>query len=280
MDLKQLNALWSEHGFRPRKRLGQNFLIDKNVRDKIINAISLTQESTVVEIGTGFGVMTFELASRCRDVFTIEKDSRIHEIMDPFFKAEKNVHFVHADALDLDLRALTGRNKGIIVFGNIPYCISTPLIETLIGQRRCIDSVYVVMQAELADRIASGSGSKRYGSISCFIQFYAKVRKLFKIKSSSFCPKPQVDSCLLKLEMLPTPSVPVKDEDLMFKLIRKAFSERRKKAVNSLSRNGFMSMDRADWSETFDRCGIDITSRAEDITLSEYAKLANHVAMD
>lgn len=275
MDITQLKELWRQHGFRPRKRLGQNFLVDKNVRDKILNALPSKQNSTIVEVGTGFGVMTSGLASGCREVFTVEKDSEICKIINPFFETSKNIHLFCDDVLNLDLCRLTKRTEGIIVFGNIPYYISTPLIEKMIEQRNCINSVYVVMQEELADRIVSSAGSKRYGSISCFIQFYTKADKLFKIKRNSFYPKPQVDSCLLKLDMLRMPSVPVKDEKLMFKIIRKAFSERRKKIINSLSRGEFMSMDRNAWDEIFKNCKINASNRAEDLALSDYAKLAD-----
>ncbi|MFC1480471.1 ribosomal RNA small subunit methyltransferase A, partial [Candidatus Omnitrophota bacterium] len=164
------------------------------------------------------------------------------------------------------------------VFGNIPYYISTPVIAKMIAERKCIESLYIVIQEELANRIVSPPGSKEYGSISCFIQFYTDPKKIFKIKKNSFYPRPKVDSCLLKLEMLPEPSVSVMDEGLMFKIIRKAFSERRKKIINPLSSKGFMSMDRSGWGEVLKSCGIDESNRAESLSLSDYAKLADTVA--
>ncbi|MFH1552499.1 MAG: rRNA adenine dimethyltransferase family protein, partial [Candidatus Omnitrophota bacterium] len=186
---------------------------------------------------------------------------------------------VHADILDADLCSLTGGKERIIVFGNIPYYISTPVIAKMIEQRECIEALYIVIQEELANRIVSPPGSKEYGAISCFIQFYTDPKKIFRIKRNSFHPRPKVDSCLLKLEMLRTPSVLVMDEELMFKIIRKAFSERRKKIINPLSNKRFMSMDKSGWGEIFKSCGIDESNRAETLSLSDYARLADAVAV-
>lgn len=273
--MKELKTLWREHDFRPKKRLGQNFLIDKNVRDNILQALPLTSESVVVEIGAGFGVMTFLLAERCDRLYAVEKDAGICRIMEPLFR-EKGIDLINADILKTDLSGLVGRQRGII-FGNIPYYISTPIMEKMIEQRQCVKAVYIVIQEELASRIASAPGSKQYGSISCFIQFYTAPRKLFKIKKNSFYPAPKVDSCLLELKMLSEPSVRVKDKDLMFRIIRKAFSQRRKKAVNPLSDGAFPSMVREEWVALFHRCGLDPSSRAEALSLADYARLSDEL---
>ncbi len=277
MDLRQLKQLWKEHGFRPNKRLGQNFLIDKNVRDNILRALSLDESGTVVEIGSGFGVMSFALAERCGKLFAVEKDSRICEIMGPYFRGAENLKLVHADILEVDICGLAKQGERITVFGNIPYYISTPVIERMIEQRRCVGSVHIVIQEELADRIVSPPGSRVYGSVSCYIQFYTRPKKLFRIKKNSFYPRPKVDSCLLSLEMLPEPSVRVKDEALMFKIIRKAFSQRRKKIINPLSDRTFTSINRTGWEELLNRCRIDPANRAENLSLSDYARLADAV---
>ena len=277
MDLKQLKALWKETGFRHRKSLGQNFLVDKNVRNNLLDALSLTDEDTVVEIGAGFGMMSFALADRCGKLFAVEKDRRIHKIMEPLFSERRDAELVCADILDLDLCGLIDEKHLIKVFGNVPYYISTPIMIRMIEQKQCIKDVHIVIQEELANRIVSPPGSKEYGSISCYIQFHAKPKKVFKIKRNSFYPSPQVDSCLLRLTMLAEPEISVKDKDLMFGIIRKAFSERRKKAVNPLSGEKFMSMDRIAWQEVFDSCGIDTSSRAENLSLSDYARIADEV---
>ena len=277
MDLKQIKQIYREHGFRAKKRLGQNFLVDKNVKNNILDALPLGGDRAVVEVGSGFGMMSFDLASRCGKLFAVEKDPDICEIMSPLFRERGNITLIRDDILQVDLCGLAERGGNIIVFGNIPYYISTPVIAKVIEQRECIDSSYIVIQEEVASRIVSPPGSKEYGSISCFAQFYTRPKKLFRIKKSSFYPKPRVESCLLALEMLREPSVRVRDEKLMFSLIRRAFSQRRKKIINPLSGAGFMSMEKGRWKEILEACGIDPSSRAENLSLSDYARLADAV---
>jgi len=276
MDLKELKTLWAEKGFRPGKSLGQNFLIDKNVRDKIIDHLALRGDEIIIEIGPGFGAMTFELASRCKKLIAIDKDSRICEMMRPLFE-EKNIDLIEGDILDQDLCALAGNGK-VIIYGNIPYNITTPIIEKVIKDRRCIKEAYLVAQDEYVTRLVSGPGSKIYGSISCFVQFYTKPKKVFKIKKNSFYPAPKVDSALLSMEVLDEPSVSVKSEELIFKIIRKSFSQRRKKIINPLSKKLFLDMDREAWEDVFTQCDIDSSNRAEDLSLEDYAKIANYIS--
>jgi len=278
MDLKELRKIWEDNGFRPAKRLGQNFLIDKNVRDNILRALPLSAKGNVVEIGPGFGVMTFELAGRCARVFAVEKDGRVCDIMEPLFMDKGNITLIRGDILEADLGAITGMESGITVFGNIPYYISTPVIERMIEQRSAVESVYIVMQEELADRIVSPPGSREYGSLSCFVQYYTEARKLFRIKAASFYPRPKVGSCLLELKVLSSPAVKVRDEALMFAIIRRAFSQRRKKMLNPLSSGGFLGFDRAAWELVFREADIDASSRAEALSLAEYAALADAVS--
>ncbi len=277
MDLKQLKQLWREHGFRSSKRLGQNFLIDKNIRDKILDSFFLKDDDIVVEIGAGFGTMSFAAADRCGKLFAIEKDDRIYEMMAPLFREKNNLELIRADILDVDICALAGGKGRVTVFGNIPYYISTPIIEKIIEQRRCIDAAHIVMQDELVRRIVSAPGSKEYGSISCFVQYHTGAERVFKITKNSFYPRPQVDSCLLRLKILDRPSVRVRNEKLMFEIIRKAFSQRRKKAINPLSDGAIMSIDRVKWMEIFKGCDIDDSSRAEDLSLADYARIADAV---
>jgi 16S rRNA (adenine1518-N6/adenine1519-N6)-dimethyltransferase len=275
MDLKQLKEIWKQQGFSPRKSLGQNFLIDNNVKDKIFRSLALSTDSTVIEIGPGFGVMSFDLADRCGRLIAIDKDRKICEIMEDRFKSRDNITLINADVLEADICGFAREGKPLTVYGNIPYYISTPIIEKIIECRQCIDKAFIVMQDELANRIVSAPGSRDYGSLSCFVQYYTKAEKLFRIKRNCFYPSPKVDSCILALTILPEPSVTVKDERLMFKIIRKAFSQRRKKAINSLSSGEFLPMDREGWQEAFTACGIDLSSRAEVISLGSYARLTD-----
>ncbi|MCK4851671.1 MAG: ribosomal RNA small subunit methyltransferase A [Candidatus Omnitrophica bacterium] len=277
MNLRELKTLWEEQGFRPKKRLGQNFLIDKNVRDNILRAMSLEADSTVVEIGAGFGMMSFDMAERCGRLYAVEKDTRICGIMEPMVRRKQNLTLIEGDILDLDICILTGAQEKITVMGNIPYYITTPVIEKMVRQRSCIRSVYIVMQEEFADRLVSSPGSRVYGSISCYVQFYTAAKVLFKIKRTAFYPSPNVNSCLLRLDVLPEPSVSVNEEELMFRIIRKAFSQRRKKVINSLPHADFLSTGREEWREIFGKCAVDPSLRAEDLSLSDYARLSDAV---
>jgi len=277
MNIKELKRLWEENGFRPKKKLGQNFLVDKNARDNIMRAADYGSGDTVLEIGAGFGVMTMEIAARCSVLHAVEKDKGICGIMEPVFREMDNLDLISGDILEVDVCALTVNSGKLRVFGNIPYYITTPVIERMIAQRRCVRDIHLVIQEEFADRITSPPGSKHYGSVSCFVQFYTKAKKVLRISKNSFYPKPKVDSCLLRLEVLPEPSVQVEDEGLMFSLIRKAFSQRRKKIVNTISHGGFLSMDRDAWRQVLSESGIDPSLRAEDIYLADYARLADLV---
>lgn len=278
MNIKELKELWAQNGFRPHKSMGQNFLIDKNVRDNIVNAIFFDSPDEVMEIGSGFGVMTFDIASRCNRLVAVEKDRGICGTMEPLFKEKGNIEMLCADVLEVDIASIAGKGSKITVFGNIPYYISTPVLEKVINERQYVKSVFLVMQDELATRIASPPGSRKYGSISCFVQFYGHVKKMFKISNHCFYPKPKVDSALLKIDILEKPSVDVRDEDQMFDIIHKAFSQRRKKAINPLSDGENALKTRDEWIDIFTACGIDTFARAESLSLEDYAKLSDAVS--
>lgn len=251
--------------------------MDRNVRDKLVDAYELEAGESVLEIGPGFGVMSFETAKRCRHLHVVEKDERVFSIMAPFFREAGNITAYNADILETDICALAKGAGRIKVIGNIPYCISTPIIERLITSRECVKSAFLVMQDELAVRIVSPPGSRDFGSISCYVQYYTSVRKVFKITKNCFFPRPVVDSCLVRMDFPEKPSVSVRDEGLFFDIIHQAFSERRKQVVNPLSSGGFLGMDKQAWVAIFKRCGVDPASRAEAISLSSYGRISDAV---
>jgi len=278
MNLTQLKTLWREHDFRPNKKLGQNFLIDNNVRDNILKNLPVAENDTLIEIGPGFGVMTFEAARLCGKLYAVEKDEKICSIMKPFYEKSANIELICKDVLDVEISSFSKEGGKILILGNLPYYITTPIIEKIIENKKLIRNAYVVVQDELADRIVASPGSRVFGSITCFIQFHANVKKLFKIKKNSFYPRPKVDSCLLAIEVLEEPSVSVKDEKLMFDVIHKCFSQRRKKIINPLSHTNFLGFDRDKWNEIITSCGIDPSSRAEQLSLKDYAKITNTIS--
>ncbi len=278
MDMDKIKDLAKTHGFRPNKRLGQNFLADNNIKEKILGFLPLSEDLTVVEIGPGFGMMTFDLAERCGRLIAIEKDPRVCEIMASFFGEKDNIELICVDIIEADLEKVSSGEKGkLLVYGNVPYYITTPIIEKMIDQRSHVSALYMVIQEELADRLVAVPGSKIYGSLSCYVQYYTKAEKVFRISKNCFLPRPKVNSCLIRMEFLETPRVVVSDEEFMFKLIRKAFSQRRKKMLNPLSDGWLEFMDKNRWKEVLQLSGIDISSRAEELSLEQYAELADRV---
>ena len=219
----------------PKKHLGQNFLHDQRILGKITDACAFTPQDTVVEIGPGKGVLTRLLAPRVKTLYAVEYDkdlvAYLKDLSFPSASVGNPVHIIHADFLKWDLDNIP---QPVKVIGNIPYYISTPIIERLIAQRAGITEAFLTVQLEFGRRLAAKSGGKEYGSLSCFIQYYAEVQVLFKIKNSCFTPVPKVDSCFVRLAFRPKPAYHPKNEAMVFKVIRQAFSQRRKTIVNAL----------------------------------------------
>ena len=229
MNFDQIKQLMVQAGFRPNKRLGQNFLIDSNIRRKMLDELKVDERTTVLEIGPGFGSLTFEIAERALKVIAVEKDDRVSDIVAPLFEEKGNIELIRGDVLEVDLRSLLPENEKVVVFGNIPYYVTTPIIEKMIGLRRQVSRVYLLTQEEYADRLISGPGSKVFGSISCYVQFYCDVRKYFKVKSTSFYPRPKVESTFIGLEFLDSGRVEVVNEELFLNLSDRPFRKEGKR---------------------------------------------------
>ncbi len=263
---------WQSH--KPKKRLGQNFLIDKNIQRKIIRACDLSGEDIVLEIGAGTGNLTSQLALASKKVYALEIDTRLLPALDENLKGLANYQVVKADILKFDINKFLKENKikqKIKVIGNIPYYISSPIIEHLILYRDKIGEIFLTVQKEFSRRVAAIPGSKDYGSFSCFAQYYLKPEIIFEIKKNSFYPAPKVDSCFLALKIREKPAVKVHDEAMFFKLIRAAFNQRRKTLRNSLE--GIMAQEALE--EFFNAHGINRNVRPEDLSLEQFASLSN-----
>ena len=257
--------------------MGENYLIDGNVKDLIIREAGVSKADTVLEIGPGFGALTIDMASSGAKVFAVDKDKKACVILKEIVGGKyKNLEIVNDDMLKFDIRKLKAP-KNIKVIGNLPYYVTTPIIEYLIENRRSIESALIVIQKEVALRLLAGPGSKDYGSISCFIQYYTKPAYIHTIKRTSFYPEPEVDSSLLRLDFLDKPSVDVSDEELFFKIVRGAFNQRRKTIMNSLSREAVLGLPKEDMAAIFARAGVDPSSRPEDLPLSAFASLTNAI---
>ena len=259
---------------KPKKSLGQNFLIDKNIQRKIASACGLSKEDIVLEIGAGMGDLTQQLAVEAKSVYALEVDRRLFPLLEEKIKNYPNCRLIKADILEFDINKFSHDNlvkQKIKVIGNIPYYISSPIIEQLIRYRANIDTVFMTVQKEFGRRVNAAAGSKEYSSFSCFVQYYAQCKIIFEIKKGSFKPTPKVDSCLLCLKFRERPAVEVKDEGAFFKLIRTAFNQRRKTLRNSLA-----DFIRLDLLEMFlDKEGLNRNVRPEKLKLDEFARLSN-----
>lgn len=255
-----------------KKRLGQNFLTDKNIREKIIKSIGLAVSDTVLEIGSGRGEITSLIAEKAGFVYALEIDSQLCKILEEKFFNINNIKIIPADILKFDFNKFFKSVKSPVkIVGNIPYYITTPIIERIIEYRQKINCAYIMVQKEFAQRAVSTPGSKSHGSLSCFLQYYINPEILFSISRSCFWPQPKVDSCILKLNMRAEPAVKVSDEELFFKIIRAGFNKRRKTLRNSLK--DIIPQEKL--QAFFEQYNIDKNIRAERLSLTDFANLAN-----
>jgi 16S rRNA (adenine1518-N6/adenine1519-N6)-dimethyltransferase len=260
----------------PKKSLGQNFLIDQNVQAKIICACDLTPDDIVLEIGAGKGDLTGKLAQKAKKVYALEIDERLYPFLQQALGVYENCQLIKADILKFDIDKFLQDNQirqKIKVIGNLPYYISSPIIEYLISYRQRISTAFITVQKEFGRRVRAPAGSKEYGSFSCFTQYYCQCKILFEIKRNSFKPAPKVDSCFLSLNFRQKPPVSVRDEGAFFKLIRTAFNQRRKTLRNSLE--GLAAQEKL--GEFLLVSGINKNIRPEDLGLEEFAKLSNYL---
>lgn len=259
---------------KPKKSLGQNFLIDKNIQQKIIRACGLTNGDIVLEIGAGFGDFTALLAACVKKVYALEIDQRLYPGLEQNLSAYDNCKVIKSDILKFEINKFLQEEKikqKIKVIGNIPYYISSPIIERLIDYRDNISEVFMTVQKEFGRRVCAGPGSKEYGSFSCFAQYYACCRILFEINKRCFKPVPKVDSSFLSLKFRDKPLVKAGDEAALFKLIRAAFNQRRKTLRNSLE--GLAKPQELE--RILESAGINRNVRPEDLSLEQLAILSN-----
>lgn len=262
----------SQNHPRAKKSLGQNFLIDRSVIGRIIDACSFSKEDAVLEIGPGTAALTREIAPRVGSLTVVETDGSLVERLNEEFK-DGQIAIVHADFLRYDLSQIATKGRLLKAVGNLPYYISTPIITKIIENRHLVSEFYLTIQQEMAERIVAPPGNKEYGSFSCFVQYYAQAQMLLKIKSSAFKPAPKVDSCFIKLTMRSSPAVPCRDEKFLFGVIRLGFQQRRKTLVNALS--SLLPKDRL--ANIFASTGLDANIRAEQVSLAQFALLADSI---
>ena len=270
-----------KYEFAFQKKFGQNFLIDDHVITKIINAAEITKDDLVLEIGPGIGTMTQYLAESARKVIAVEIDKNLIPILGETLAEYDNVTVINEDILKLDINRLVeeeNAGKPIKVVANLPYYITTPIIMGLFESHVPLQSITVMVQKEVADRMQVGPGSKDYGALSLAVQYYAKPYIAANVPPNCFIPRPGVGSAVIRLTRYEEPPVTVKDESLMFKLIRASFNQRRKTLQNGIANSPELPYSKAQVEKALEKMGLAANVRGESLSLSEFAKLSDIIS--
>ena len=272
----QVKKLLADHGLRPKKRLGQNFLIDRNVLDRIVAASGAGQGVNVLEIGPGLGTVTQELADTGARVVCVEADRELIPVLEDVL-VDKNVEIVNHDFLKIDLPSFLGERGGgrWVVVGNLPYYITSPIITTLLESKQMVSSIILMVQREVAMRLQAKPATDDYGSLSVFVQYHCEIESVMKVSKNVFYPVPDVDSEVVKLTVREKPVVGVKDESLFFRIVRASFGKRRKTLLNALSSSAELGWDKETVQRIIEKAGIDSGRRGETLSLEEFAALEN-----
>lgn len=280
-----IRSLMQRYGIAARKSLGQNFLIDTNIINKIVDAAELTPSDLVVEIGPGLGALTNKAAIRAGKVLAVEVDRGLIPVLAETLEGPGDVEVIQADALKVDFDRMVLEKSGghfgpgaraYKLLGNLPYYITSPLLMRLLMGRFNISLMIIMIQQEVAERLAAVPGSRDYGALSVAVQYFTEVKVLFKVPRTVFYPAPGVDSSVLRLTVRPSPAVAVRDEKVFFQVVRAAFGQRRKTLINSLANSGF-GMDRETWLRALRQAGIDPARRGETLSLVEFAAISNNL---
>ncbi len=267
-----------KYNFNFQKKFGQNFLIDTRILEGIIGAAEITKDDFVLEIGPGIGTMTQYLCESAREVVAVEIDKNLIPILQDTLSAYDNVEVINEDILKVDIKTLADKRNGgkpIKVVANLPYYITTPIIMGLFESHVPIDSITIMVQKEVADRMQEGPGSKEYGALSLAVQYYAKPQIVLNVPPSCFMPQPKVGSAVIRLVRHENPPVDVESEQLMFQLIRASFNQRRKTLANGLNNFPGIQLDKETIQSCIKELGVPVTVRGEALSLEQFAKLSN-----
>ena len=274
-DIRRIAA---DAGISPTKKFGQNFLIDAHVLNKIIASADITKDDCVLEIGPGIGTMTQYLAEAAGKVVAVEIDRNLIPILSETLADYENVTVINEDVLKLDIAKLADEyNQGrpIKVVANLPYYITTPIIMGLFESHVPIDSITIMVQKEVADRMQEGPGSKEYGALSLAVQYYAKPEIVVNVPPSCFMPQPKVGSAVIRLTRHSEPPVTVKSEKLLFQVIRASFNQRRKTLANGLANYGAFGLPKEELQACIEELGVPVNIRGEALSLEQFAQLSN-----
>jgi 16S rRNA (adenine1518-N6/adenine1519-N6)-dimethyltransferase len=274
---KATKGIIKKHGIVLKKSLGQNFLIDQNILRKIVSAANLSKEKGALEIGPGIGALTQQLAKEAGKVLAIEIDQRLIPILAETLEPYPHASVVHGDVLKLDVKSLFQEHfhsvEGVSVVANLPYYITTPIIMKLLEEKLPLENIVVMIQKEVADRMAAKPGTKDYGSLSIAVQYYCEAELVTIVPRTVFVPQPNVDSAVIRLHVRKVPPVAVTDEGFFFEVVRASFVQRRKTIYNNLLARFFNKENKAELDALLRDCGIDPIRRGETLSMEEYARL-------
>ena len=276
-DPKIIKYLCSKYGFTFSKSMGQNFITDESVPMAMADAVSENSQG-VIEIGPGFGVLTAALAQTTEKVVSIELDKRLEKVLEETLAGFSNISFIWEDCLKVNLKELMETEfsgMDVSVAANLPYYITTPIIMNLLESRLPFKKIVVMIQKEVAQRLCAKPGSKDYGAITVTTQYFSKPEIIKHVPAGAFIPAPKVDSAVVSMEILDTPSVTPEDEKLFFKLIKAAFSQRRKTLVNALSSSGVFG-SKEDISKAVESIGLSPTVRGEALSIQQFCELSDY----
>lgn len=271
-------AVLKKYGFSFRKKYGQNFLIDESVLEGIIDTAEITKDDFVLEIGPGIGTLTQYLATYAGRVCAVEIDRALLPILEDTLSGWDNVTVLNADILKTDIRAIAEKENGgapLKVCANLPYYITTPILMGLFESGAPFSQLTVMVQKEVAERMIAEPGSKTYGALSLAVRYYTNPEISFIVEPESFMPRPKVESAIVHMKRHSTPPVSVKDEKMLFDVIRASFNERRKTLQNGIANYAGFSYSKEQVGEALDKCGLERTVRGEKLSLEEFARLAD-----
>lgn len=277
-DISYIRTVMSKHGVNFSKALGQNFLINPSVCPRMAEMSGAQDEEGVIEVGPGIGVLTYELSQKAKKVVSIELDTRLLPVLEETLGDCNNVKVVNADVMKIDLKKLIDEEfggKDVAVCANLPYYITSPVIMRFLEERLPISSITVMVQKEAADRICAMPGTRECGALSAAVRYYAEPEILFKVARGSFMPAPNVDSAVIKLNVLKEPAVNADNDKEFFRFIKAAFGQRRKTLVNSLSAG--LSTGKETVRDALKSCNISEKARAEELSLQELCSVSNEI---
>lgn len=277
-DIKVIKDIFERHGFSFSKGLGQNFLINPTVCPRIAEMGGAAPGTGIIEIGTGVGVLTHELAKRADRVVAVEIDERLIPILEETLAEHQNVRVINADVMKLDLAEVIKENfegMKVAVCANLPYYITSPIIMMLLESRLPLTSITVMVQKEAGTRLCAEMGTRDVGAVTAAVRYYSEPKLLFNVSRGSFMPSPNVDSCVIKLEIHSDGRYKAQDEEFFFRTVRGAFSQRRKNLLNSLSSS--MGMEKPLIAKAAEAAGIPVNARPEQLSMEEFLRLAEEL---